>query len=354
MNRREFLANALKLSALSVIPFSLSGETTEHADVSSSAKAKIGRRNFRGFSLPLLGLGLMNLPQNVHSKSLDAEQVERMIGSAMEHGINYFDSASNYLGGRSEYFLGKILKKYPRSSYFLASKLSLNRIHSPENARKEVERQLRQCGTGSFDFYMLQMLDSAKAVRAEQLGIPELFRSLKRQGKIRFAGVSFSDTPEVLARLLPGAEWDFIQIEVNYADWDFCRIREIYELLTTCKIPVLAVNALRGGDLEYAEDKKIAQAYRFPISLPGVVLTICHASSEQQIVSAVQALNNFRSLSETERDLLVKTAEKLRNSGKLNSCGDCCCSRNNPSVDSRSLASCPFSIHPKNRRFQFL
>lgn len=353
MNRREFLANALKLSALGVLPVSLFGEP-ERPELFPAGKTTIGRRSFRGFSLPLLGLGLMNLPQDALSKRIDAERAKRLIESAMEQGINYFDSAPNYLGGAGEEFLGRILKKYPRSSYFLASKLRLNRIYSPENARKEVERQLRQCGTGSFDFYMLQMLDSAKAVRAEQLGISELFRTLKRQGKIRFAGVSFSDTPEVLARLLPRAEWDFIQIEINYADWDFCRIREIYKLLTTCKIPVLAVNALRGGDLEYADNKKIAQAYRFPISLPGVVLTICHASSEQQIVSAVQALNNFRSLSETEREQLVKMAEKLRNSGKLNPCGDCNCSKSNPAVDSRTLASCPFSIHPKNRRFQFL
>ena len=353
MNRREFLANALKLSALGVIPFSLFGET-ECSEVFPDGKTAIGRRTFRGISLPLLGLGLMNLPQDPDSKRLDEKQAERIIECSMELGINYFDSASNYLGGSGEEFLGKILKKYPRSSCFLASKLSLNRIHSLRNARKEVERQLRQCRTEWFDFYMLQSLDSARAARAELLRLPELFEDLKREGKIRFSGVCFADTPELLARLLPRADWDFAQIELNYADWDPCRIREIHRLLTTYKIPVLAVNALRGGDLDDADREKLSQACRFPISLPGVVLTILHASSEQQLASVVQALNSFRPLSETERKTLLETAEKLRNSGKLNPCGDCCCSGNNPAIDSRTPASCPFSIHPKNRRFRFL
>ena len=353
MNRREFLATVLKLSALGAIPCSLLGET-EDAELFPAGKTMIGRRNFRGFSLPLLGLGLMNLPQNPLSKRLDTEQAERIIASAMERGINYFDSAPNYLGGTGEEFLGKQLKKYPRSSYFLASKLSLNRIHSLQDARNEVERQLRQCGTESFDFYMLQMLDSAKAVRAEHLRLPELFHFLKQQGKIRFSGVSFCDTPEVLARLLPGADWDFAQIEINYADWDLCRIREKHRLLATHHIPILAVNPLRGRDLEYADIEKMSQAYRFPLSVPGVALTICHVSSEQQLEIAVQALKFFRSLSKMEREELVEAAETRRKSGKLNPCGDCCCSRNNPAIDSRTPASCPFSIHPKNRRFQFL
>ena len=90
------------------------------------------------------------------------------------------------------------------------------------------------------------------------------------------------------------------------------------------------------------------------LSLPGVVLTICHPFTEQQFASAVQVLKTFRPLPETEQKNLIEAAEKLRRSGKLNPCGDCCCSRINPELESRTPASCPFSIHPKNRRFPFL
>lgn len=353
MNRREFLINALKLSAFGAIPVSLFGKTG-FPESCPDAATTIGRRNFHGFSLPLLGLGLMNLTRNPRSNRYDASQIERIVEFAMEQGVNYFDSAPNYLGGASGPLLGKILKKYPRNSYFLASKLDLKRIHSQADAKKEVDRQLRQCGTESFDFYMLQTLDSAKASRAERLQLPELFRDLKRQGKIRFSGASFADTPELLARLLPRCKWDFAQIEINYADWEFCRILEIHKLLISKDIPVLAVNPFRGGDLDFADREKFSQSCRFPLSLPGVVLTICHPFTERQFASAVQVLKTFRPLPETEQKNLTEAAEKLRRSGKLNPCGDCCCSRINPELESRTPASCPFSIHPKNRRFPFL
>ena len=76
---------------------------------------------FCGERVSLLGFGAMRLP--VHEdKSINYEATEQMIDRAIAGGINYFDTAYPYHSGYSETVVGKILAKYPRESYYLATK----------------------------------------------------------------------------------------------------------------------------------------------------------------------------------------------------------------------------------------
>lgn len=342
MNRREFLSSIIKLSALSVIPFPLPGEPT--------AEPQTEQRNFHGLSLPALGLGTMHLPLSAGTKRINTDEAKRMVDFALAHGLNYFDTASNYRHGESESFLGTALPR--RETCILASKLPLSGIDSADGARKVMKSQLRRCRTEYFDFYMLQMPDSANYDRIRKLKLPELLQDLKRKGMIRFAGFSFFDSPQTLERLIPLAPWDFVQLDVNYIDWELCQTNAACALLKRHGIPVFAVDPLRGGELNRlfpAGSRSPAEwAFRFTASVPGIAMTLCNASSLRELETAFHTLRK-PPLNAAERNVLSQTAARFRENGTVSPCGNCCCSDTDPALDTRSTVFCPLSIHPKRR-----
>lgn len=80
-------------------------------------------KDFQDIKLSTLGLGCMRLPvKNGNDAEIDEEQTAEMVDYAIKNGINYFDTAWGYHAGMSETVIGKILSKYPRESFYLASK----------------------------------------------------------------------------------------------------------------------------------------------------------------------------------------------------------------------------------------
>ena len=77
--------------------------------------------NFKECKISRLGFGLMRLPVNSDG-TINKKETEKMIDYAIAHGVNYFDTAWPYHGGMSEIIGSQILNKYPRDSYFLATK----------------------------------------------------------------------------------------------------------------------------------------------------------------------------------------------------------------------------------------
>ena len=77
--------------------------------------------DFQGKKISMLGFGAMRLP-TLENKEIDTELTEKMVDTAILAGVNYFDTAYPYHGGMSEIVMGKLLAKYPRESYYLATK----------------------------------------------------------------------------------------------------------------------------------------------------------------------------------------------------------------------------------------
>ena len=99
-------------------------------------------RKFKDLDISMLGFGLMRLPVK-EDKSVDEELTEKMVDYAMEHGVNYFDTAAVYHNGLSETVIGKILKKYPRDSFYLATKYPGHAVSEKYDPAETFEKQLR-------------------------------------------------------------------------------------------------------------------------------------------------------------------------------------------------------------------
>ena len=109
---------------------------------------------FCGEKLSRLGFGTMRLPVRA-DRSIDEEKTAEMIRYAMAHGVNYFDTAYPYHEGKSELVTGKVLREYPRNSFFLADKYPGHQIADSYDPEEIFEEQLRKCGVDYFDYYLL-------------------------------------------------------------------------------------------------------------------------------------------------------------------------------------------------------
>ncbi len=288
--------------------------------------------------MPKLGFGLMRLPET--DGRIDIDKVAQMADAYMASGFNYFDTAYVYHGGNSEKVVKEaIVKRFPRESFTIATKLPAWFLHSPEDRDKVFEEQLDRCGVDYFDFYLLHSLedgnnyDTYEKYDCFNWGIKK-----RDEGRIRHFGFSFHGTPELLVQVLDKhPEIEFVQIQLNYADWDnkIVHSGELYEILRDRNIPMIIMEPAKGGKLaclddECAEilkairpDKSLASwAFRYVGSLPGIATILSGMSTAEQMEDNINTFKDFEPLSEEELAAIDKVKE-IMNRVELAGCTSC-------------------------------
>lgn len=271
--------------------------------------------------LSLLGLGCMRLPLDGDGK-IDERKASEIVDAAMENGINYYDTAFFYHEEASEPFLGRALAKYPRDSYYLATKLPTPDVYTNADVDRFFEEQLARCATDYFDFYLLHNLNGARWQRMKDLGVYEQLNQRRKAGQIKRLGFSFHDSPEVLEQICSDKKWDMAQIQLNYYDWESYRSREQYEVLEKHRIPCVVMEPLRGGWLAELcpeatqvlkaarpEDSVASWGLRFAASLPGVVTVLSGMSTLEQLRDNLETFESFTPLTVDDRDTLAQALE---------------------------------------------
>ena len=297
-------------------------------------------RDFQDKKLSNLGFGMMRLPMN--GDVIDEAAVKEMTAYALEHGVNYFDTAYPYHGGESERVVGRVLAEYPRDSFYLATKYPGHQICSTGYNPAEIfEEQLAKCGVDYFDFYLLHNVNenSIKTYMDPQWGILEYFKEQKRLGKIRHLGFSSHGSLENLKEFLDytGDAMEFCQIQLNYLDWTLQGAKEKYELLTERGIPVWVMEPVRGGKLavlpeentavlkeKRPEESAAAWGFRFLMGLPNVTMVLSGMSNMEQMEDNVKTFSEDKPLAEDEIQMLMEIAEGMKNSIPCTACRYCC------------------------------
>ena len=297
-------------------------------------------RDFQDEKLSLLGFGAMRLPQ-LADGTIDEEQVRQMTRLAIDHGVNYFDTAWPYHGGQSERVMGRVLKDYPRESFFLATKYPGHQIAEKYDPAEIFEKQLEKCGVEYFDFYLLHNVNenSIRTYLDPQWGILEYFREQKRLGRIRHLGFSTHGSVQMMEQFLDvcGADMEFCQIQLNYLDWTLQDAKGKYELLTSRGIPVWVMEPVRGGKLanlgeedaaalkaKRPEESVPAWCFRFLQELPNVTMILSGMSNLAQMEDNLKTFSAPAPLSAEEQALLQAIAEKLKNAVPCTACRYCC------------------------------
>ncbi len=292
-------------------------------------------KDFKDKKLSALGLGMMRLPViDGNSSDIDWEKAEEMVDFAIQNGINYFDTAWGYHGGNSEIAVGKFLSKYPRQSFYLASKFPGYDSSTMNKVEEIFEKQLEKCKTPYFDFYLFHNVceSNIDGYLNPEFGIMKYLLEQKKNGRIKHLGFSAHGSMSVIKRFLKayGSEMEFCQLQINYMDWHFQSAKEKVEFIRSQGIPIWVMEPLRGGKLATVTkeiEKKLkemrpeesipAWAFRFLQAIEGVTVTLSGMSNMEQLKENIKIWSEDKPLNEAEFDCIVKMTDAETRKGKL-------------------------------------
>lgn len=342
MDRRDFLKTA-GAGALAVGTTSLTGcsfSSDKRTEVSGDAEMQMRTSPKNGEKVSLLGYGCMRWPMKKGEDGkdhIDQEAVNEMVDYAYRNGVNYYDTSPAYLQGQSEEAAGIALSRYPRESYYIATKLSNFNNFSREAGLKMYRDSQKALRTDYFDYYLLHAIGTSGFEGFEERyinnGLLDFLLEEREAGRIRNLGFSFHGRKEVFDQFLALHEkyhWDFVQIEMNYVDWKHARVPEnvnadyLYEELAKRNIPATIMEPLLGGRLAKLPDaiaEKMKErepqmsiaswAFRFCGSYPNILTVLSGMSSMDPLIENVETFSHFKPLNDEEKAFLMEMASLM-------------------------------------------
>ena len=356
IDRREFLkkagSSALVIGGLGAVA-GCKGNSSAAPGATAKGAEGTGEMTYRtnsvrGDKVSILGYGCMRWPMVKDENGRDVcdqEAIDRLIDYAIEHGVNYFDTAPVYLQGQSESATGKSLKRYPRESYYIATKLSNFSNASRENSIEMYRKSLENLQTDYLDYYLLHSLgnEAGFKYRFVDNGIMDFLLEERKAGRIRNLGFSFHGSREGFDEMMAYHEkyhWDFVQIQLNYVDWRHASGRNadaeyLQQELDKRGIQSVIMEPLLGGRLskvpQYVADRlkernpegSVASwAFRFAGTHPGVLTVLSGMTYMEHLQDNVKTYSPLVPLTEDELAFLDETAAIMQKYPTI-PCNDC-------------------------------
>ncbi len=297
-------------------------------------------KKFQDLDLSALGVGSMRLPViDGDDSRVDVEETAKMVEYALNNGINYFDTAYAYHAGNSETAMGEVLSKYPRESFYLATKFPGYDVSNMDKVEQIFEEQIKKCKVDYFDFYLFHNVyeKNIGPYLDEKFGIMDYLWKQKENGRIKHLGFSAHGSIEVIKRFLDayGDRMEFGQLQLNYLDWDFQDAKAKVELLKEHNIPIWVMEPLRGGRLAKLSDEDTqklnslrsdesipAWSFRFLQSIPEVTMVLSGMSNLEQLKENIETYKEEKPLNDTEMKELLEIAKNMVNA-EVMSCTAC-------------------------------
>ena len=359
IDRRAFIkkagGTALAIGGLGIISGCArkgSPSQTSESDETPDGTAGMTYRTNKvtGDKVSILGYGCMRWPMIKDDEGkdiIDQEAVNRLVDHAMENGVNYFDTSPVYLQGLSETATGIALKRHPRESYFIATKLSNFSNYSRENSMLMYRKSFENLQTDYIDYYLLHSIGGGgmKNFNARYVdnGMLDFLMEERKAGRIRNLGFSFhgnTDSFDEFLKLHEKYHWDFVQIQLNYVDWTHAGGRNanaqyLQTELDKRGIQSVIMEPLLGGRLakvpEHIADrlkerdpqKSIASwAFRFAGTHEGVLCVLSGMTYMEHLQDNLKSYSPLVPLTESDLAFLEETAELMQKYPTV-PCNDC-------------------------------
>lgn len=338
LSRRDFLrrlgigaGSAMAMMALE--PLSVLAQKKTDKGVANRMTYRV--QHGSGEHISLLGFGMMRLPNN-------QDEVNRLVDYAIEHGVNYFDTAPVYMRGESEVLTGNALARYPREKFFVATKMSNQWGDSSlEGAKKMYMTSMKKLRVDYIDYYLLHSIGGggmeAFNRRFIDNSLLDFLLAERKAGRIRHLGFSYHGDVRVFDWLLDHQDeyhWDFCQIQMNFLDWRHASIRGgrrvdadaeyLYEKCEKTGVQCVIMEPLRGGALGKVssdvrrqlqalrpDDSSARWAFRWVGSYPNILTTLSGMNKMEHLEDNVQTFSPLDPCTEAENVLLAKIADEM-------------------------------------------
>ena len=361
IDRREFLKR-LGIGT-SLAGLALAGCKNAEKASSTLSETKDGEMTYRknpktGENVSILGYGCMRWPTKPveggeeGEEEIDQEMVNRLVDTALEHGVNYFDTSPAYCRGKSEGSTGTALSRHPRDSYFIATKLSnfAPQTQSREASIAMYNNSLKELKTDYIDYMLLHAVGGGGLDNLRQRyidnGILDFLLKEREEGRIKNLGFSYHGDIEVFDYLLSKHEeykWDFVQIQLNYLDWKRSKEEEplsvnahyLYDELEKRGIPAVIMEPLLGGRLAKVpdnianrlkqrnpEESVASWAFRFAGTHPDVLTVLSGMTYMEHLEDNLHTYSPLKPLSEEDLAFLQETADIMKEYPTV-PCNDC-------------------------------
>ncbi len=364
LNRREFL-KVLGGGAV-VTAAALCGCGRRESDTAASALGPVPTEGMTmrtnpttGDRVSLLGYGCMRWPTlpehagGARAGEIDQEAVNELVDYAIAHGVNYFDTSPAYCKGRSEQATGVALKRHPRKSYLIATKLSnfAPSTWSREASLAMYRNSFDELQTDYIDYLLLHGVGMGNGMRDFEAryidnGVLDFLLQEREAGRIRNLGFSYHGDVAVFDHLLSQHDkyrWDFVQIQLNYMDWRHAKeinkrntdAEYLYGELAKRDIPAIIMEPLLGGRLSKVPDHVAATlkeqrpeasvaswAFRFAGSLPGVLTVLSGMTCMEHLQDNLRTFAPLEALTDADREFLERTAQTMLRYPTI-PCNDC-------------------------------
>ena len=359
MNRRDFLkiVGLTAASSTGLLYGCGSKEGEQSSGVQDLGPVPTDRMTYRNFSespednVSILGYGCMRWPTvpspDGKGDLIDQDEVNRLVDYAMTHGVNYYDTSPVYVQGWSEKATGIALKRHPRESFKIATKLSNFANFTRENSIQMYRQSFVDLQVDYIDYYLLHSIGNGgiKTFRARYIenGMLDYLLEEREAGRIRHLGFSFHGTREVFDEVLAmhdRVHWDFVQIQLNYLDWTHAtgnnvNAEYLYAELEKRRIPAVIMEPLLGGRLSNLPDHIVARlkqqrpessvaswAFRFAGSPEGVLTVLSGMTYMEHLQDNIRTYSPLVPLTDAERQFLFDTADLIAGYPTI-PCNDC-------------------------------
>ena len=339
MSRRDFLRRvgmgtgaALALSAMGPLRVLAQDEKKETGENRMTYRVQHGS----GEQISLLGFGMMRLPNY-------QDEVNELVDYAIEHGVNYFDTAPMYMGGRSEVLIGNALSRHPREKYYVATKMSNQnqRLWDFDESKRMYEQSFERLKVDYIDYYLLHSIGGggmdALNGRFFDNHLLEFLLKQREAGRIKHLGFSYHGDVRPFDWLLDHQEdyhWDFVQIQMNFLDWRHASMRggrrtdaDAEYLYSKCEktgLQCVVMEPLRGGAFgkmasELTDQLKAVRpndstarwAFRWVGSHPNILTTLSGMNKMEHLKENVETFSPLEICTEAENTLLAEIADQM-------------------------------------------
>lgn len=344
MNRRDFL-KIVGISTAGTAAALTGCSPKESAETSAQNPVPTSKMTYRNFppskdQVSILGYGCMRWPTlpapEKGGNVIDQEEVNRLIDYAIEHGVNYFDTAPVYVQGWSETSTGIALKRHPREKYFIATKMSNFDLTDFKSSVEMYHDSMKKLQTDYIDYYLLHSLGNTGKRSFQNRfidnGLLDYLVKEREAGRIRHLGWSFHGSKEEFDKILAYHEqvhWDFIQIQLNYSDWKHASGRNVnadylYAEISKRNIPMVIMEPLQGGRLSKVPEHIVARlktrnpensvaswAFRFAGTPPMVLTVLSGMTYMEHLQDNIRTYSPLVPLTQEEQQFLLDTAELM-------------------------------------------